>query len=136
MSSALVKPLTILAGFGLTIAAHAQLVTSNLLINPGAETGSLAPRAADDWSDQQQLDPYVGSPANSFGDGFPTHSGNYYFAGGSDYWGDLKQMVNLVGNQGITAELIDRGNLRANYSFWERSLDEENAGVPVTDFVH
>jgi hypothetical protein len=134
MSSALAKALTILAGFGLIIAAHAQLVTTNLLVNPGAETGSLAPWVADDWSGQPQLNPFVGSPTNSFGDGFPTHSGNYYFVGGSDGWGILSQMVSLVGNQGITADLIDSGSLRADFSFWEQSLDEVVASPDWVDF--
>src|SRR6266478_2950304 len=105
---------------------NAQLVTTNLLRNPGAEDGSLT----GSWTVDGDSNPFVGSPTNSLGDGFPTHSGNYYFVGGIGFFGALSQDVNLVGNQGITAAMVDSGNLRANVSFWEQGF---NQGAPSDD---
>ena len=99
--------------------------TTNLLLNPGAETGTLT-----NWTVGGSSNPFAGSPSNSLGDNFPTHSGNYYFVGGTGTYGSLSQTVSLIGNQGITAAMIDNSNLAASISFWEQGLDQS---APVDD---
>jgi hypothetical protein len=113
--------------------AHAQLVTANLLYNPGAETGDLT-----GWTIGGDSNPFAGSPDNSLGDGFSTHSGNNYFVGGTGSFGSLSQVVTLVGNQGITAAMLDKGNLLASVSFWEQGLNQgttnDEANISLTFF--
>src|ERR1044071_7473887 len=120
-------------GIGLLTAAQGQLVTTNLLINPGAETGDLS-----GWTIGGDSNPFAGAPTNSLNDGFPTHSGNNYFVGGTGSFGSLSQVVSLVGNQGITASLIDSGNVFATVSFWEQGLNQggtnDNANVSLKLF--
>jgi len=128
-----ISVLSTIAGVGLVIAAHAQLVTTNLLINPGAETGDLT-----GWTVGGDSNPFTGAPTNSLGDGFPTHSGSFYFVGGTGATGSLSQMVIMVGNQGITAALLDSGSLFASVSFWEQGLNQaatnDDANVSIVFF--
>src|SRR3974390_540045 len=82
--------------------ARAQFATSNLLVNPGAETGDLT-----GWTRGGNSNPFAGNPGNSLGDGFATHSGGYYFVGGTGAaYGSLTQTVGISGIQGITPAMI------------------------------
>jgi uncharacterized repeat protein (TIGR03803 family) len=111
--------------FGILNVAVPTFSTTNLLLNPGAETGTLT-----NWTIGGSSNSFAGSPTNSLGDGFPTHSGNYYFVGGSGSYGSLSQIVSLIGNQGVTAAMIDNSNLAASVSFWEQGLSQ---GTPSDD---
>jgi len=100
--------------------ARADLLTTNLLLNPGAEDGTTT-----NW--------VVGGVSNpsadngSFDTGINPHSGSYDFYGHTGAWGTLSQTVFLPGNDGITPGLIDAGLLLAYVSFWEKGL---NQGTP------
>lgn len=91
--------------------------TTNLLVNPGAETGTLS-----GWTTGGNSNPFVDN--GSFNPGINPRSGSYDFVGGTGSFGSLTQAVSLVGNQGITAGLIDSGTLFANLSFWEQGLNQ------------
>ncbi|MBV9848628.1 MAG: PEP-CTERM sorting domain-containing protein [Armatimonadetes bacterium] len=97
--------------------------TSNLLTNPGAETGDLT-----GWTVGGNSNPGVDN--GSFDPGINPHSGTYDFYGHTGSLGTLTQNVTLVGNQGITATEIDSGTLLAGFSFWEQGL---NQGTPSDD---
>jgi hypothetical protein len=101
---------------------HAQ-TTSNLLTNPGAETGNLT-----DWTVGGASNPGVDN--GSFDGGINPHTGSYDFYGGNGANGSLTQNVSLVGTQGITAAEVNSGLLSANLSFWEQGL---NQGTPSDD---
>lgn len=109
-----------------------QFSTTNLLINPGAETGDLT-----GWTKGGDSNPFAGNPSSGFslGDQFATHSGTNYFVGGSGAYGSLSQQVSLVGNQGITAAAIDEGTMFASVSFWEQGLNQgqpsDNANITI-----
>src|SRR5206468_3854300 len=90
------------------------IATSNLLVNPGAETGDLT-----GWSLEGISQPFIGSPTNTFGDKFSAHTGNFYFAGGTGNFGGLYQTVSLIGKGGLTPAIIDTGRLLVNIGFWE-----------------
>jgi hypothetical protein len=100
----------------------AAVTTTNLLINPGAETGDLT-----GWVLGGTSNPFAGSQSDSLGDQFVPHSGVGYFIGGTgaDY-GSLSQQVSLIGNQGITAAALDQGTLFAAISVWEQGLNQGN----------
>ncbi len=98
-------------------------LTSNLLTNPGAETGNLG-----GWTIGGTSNPTVDS--GSFDPGINPHSGSYDFRGGTGASGTLTQNVPLVGTQGITAAAIDTGSLTAIVGFWEQGL---NQGSPSDD---
>src|ERR1700761_5453721 len=90
--------------------------TTNLLTNPGAETGDLT-----GWTIG------MGSPGidhGTFDPGINPHAGSSDFYGHSFGVGTLSQTVNLIGTQGITAADIGTGALVANVSFWEQGLDQ------------
>jgi hypothetical protein len=89
------------------------LHTTNLLLNPGAETGNFSY-----WTLGGDT-PYLVVDTGYNYSGIPPHSGTYEFAGGGDNE-SLSQAVALVGNQGITAAAIDTGKLLASISFWEQ----------------
>jgi hypothetical protein len=97
--------------------------TTNLLQNPGAETGNLA-----GWTMGGVSNPPVDDGTKD--PGINPHGGEYDFWGGNGILGTLSQTVNLVGNQGITATMIDNRNLFASTSFWEQGLDQ---GTPSDD---
>jgi hypothetical protein len=109
----------ILGFFACVTLSHAQVTTTNLLVNPGAETGDLT-----GWPIGGSSNPFLGDPANSLGDGFPTHSGAYYFVGGHGSYGSLSQLVSLSGLQGVSTADIDSGNVAAAISFWEQGLNQ------------
>ena len=91
------------------------LIATNLLINPGAETGSLAYWTAGG-------DSSVSVDSGTFDPGINPRTGNFDFKGGRGSFGSLAQVVSLVGQQGITAGSIDGGGLLAGLSFWEQGL--------------
>jgi hypothetical protein len=111
----LVLALVLIAG-SLQI-ARADLLTTNLLLNPGAETGNTT-----NWVIGGVSNPGVTN--GTFDPGINPHSGSYDFFGRTGAEGTLSQRVYLPGNQGITSALIDAGLLAANVSFWEQGLSQ------------
>ncbi|MCW3051944.1 MAG: metallophosphoesterase family protein [Chthonomonadales bacterium] len=99
--------------------AQAQVITTNLLTNPGAETGDLS-----GWTTGGTSNPSVDN--GTFDSGINPHSGNFDFVGNSGESGTLTQTINLVGNQGLTAAGIDSGNGKALLSFWEQGLNQSD----------
>jgi uncharacterized repeat protein (TIGR03803 family) len=105
--------------------------TTNLLLNPGAEAGTLT-----NWTVGGSSNPNVDN--GTFDTGINPHTGAYDFYGGNGSYGSLSQTVSLIGNQGITAAMIDNSNLVASISFWEQGLNQgapsDDANVSVTFF--
>jgi len=105
---------------GFTTLASAQIVTSNLLGNPGAETGNL-----NSWSI------VVGAPFadnGTFDAGINPRTGGFDFTGGSaNPLGQLSQTIDLIGTGQVTALQLDSGTTTADASFWEQGL---NQGAP------
>jgi len=97
--------------------ARADLLTTNLLLNPGAETGTTT-----NWVIGGVSNPAVDN--GTFDSGINPHSGSYDFFGHTGAEGTLSQNVYLPGTQGITTPLIDAGLLVANVSFWEQGLNQ------------
>jgi hypothetical protein len=106
-----------------TITVSAGVATTNLLLNPGAETGN-----TNNWIVGGVSNPSVDN--GSFDPGINPHSGTNDFFGHTGAWGTLSQTVSLPGNQGITTADIDSGLLVATVSFWEQGL---NQGTPSDD---
>jgi hypothetical protein len=104
-------------------AVAVPLTTTNLLLNPGGEAGSLT-----NWVAGGDSNPRLDNGA--FDHGINPRSGTNDFLAGTGAIGSLSQMVPLVGNQGITSVAIDSGNLLAYLSFWEQGL---NQGTPSDD---
>ena len=99
------------------------LLTTNLLLNPGAELGSLA-----DWTPGAVGAPEVDN--GLFDSGIKPHTGTYDFVGGPASPTDtLSQTVSVI-QQGITTGQIDGGAMLAQVSFWEQGL---NQGTPSDD---
>jgi PEP-CTERM motif len=96
--------------------------TTNLLTNPGAETGSTA-----DWTVGGTSNPGVDS--GTFDPGINPHTGSFDFYGGSGLSGTLSQTVSII-TQGITQSMVNTGTLSADVSFWEQGLDQ---GTPSDD---
>jgi hypothetical protein len=124
-------PLLFAASLAASLASGAT--TSNLLVNPGAESGSIT-----GWN------PYgpTGSPtvdSGNFDKGINPHSGSYDFLGHSGAQDHLWQTISFTDSsvtaQGITTALIDAGQVTYNFSFWEQSLNQGNpsdeAGVQL-----
>ena len=101
----------------------APFATTNLLLNPGGEAGTLT-----NWVVGGVSNPRLDN--GSFDLGINPRSGTNDFLAGTGANGSLSQTVALVGNQGITAGAIDAGNLLAYVSFWEQGLDQ---GTPSDD---
>ncbi len=99
-----------------------QNLTSNLLINPGAELGSLA-----NWTSTGPGTPTVDS--GTFDGGINPHTGSYDFLGHDSDSDSLSQTVSLT-NLGISAATLDSGTVNAGLSFWEQGL---NQGTPSDD---
>ncbi len=95
---------------------------TNLLINPGAETGNLT-----GWTVGGNSNPGVDN--GSFDPGINPYSGSYDFYGHTGSFGTLTQTVNLLSN-GFTAAQINGGTLSANVVFFEQGL---NQGTPSDD---
>ncbi|HEY4414085.1 MAG TPA: PEP-CTERM sorting domain-containing protein [Verrucomicrobiae bacterium] len=118
-------------GFALSLATtHAQ-TTTNLLINPGAETGDLT-----GWTPGGGSNPFAGT-SSSLSDNIQPNSGSYDFCGGTGApTGSLSQIVDLIVGHGITAEMIDGGTLSAEISFWEQGYPQgtpsDDAGITLT----
>ncbi|CAF5068377.1 unnamed protein product [Rotaria sp. Silwood1] len=91
------------------------MVPPNLLINPGAESGSLL-----GWN-QTGSSPAIVDSNGQFNENYYPHTGNFCFAGGNgpDSPSRLTQNVKLLGGvQGFTASQLDAGSLRAELSFY------------------
>ena len=109
--------------------ASAQTVTSNLLANPGAETGNLT-----SWT------VFAGAPmvdAGTFDPGINPRSGGFDFCGGSaNPLGKLSQTIDLIGTDQVTAFQLDAGTTTADVSFWEQGLNQgspsDNAAIKLT----
>jgi hypothetical protein len=99
------------------------VTTTNLLLNPGGETGTLA-----NWIAGGDSGPHVDN--GTFDPSVQPHSGTNDFTGGRGAVGTLTQIVPLVGDPGVTAVSIDSGALLAYVSFWEQGL---NQGSPADD---
>jgi len=104
-------------------AIASPLATTNLLLNPGGEASTLT-----NWVIGGVSNPRLDN--GSFDTGILPHSGTNDFLAGTGADGSLSQIVALVGNQGITSEAIDAGNLQAYVSFWEQGLSQ---GTPSDD---
>jgi hypothetical protein len=92
------------------------MIPPNLLINPGAETGTLSP-----WIIGGSGVPAVDDGSTNFG--LNPHSGTKQFYGGST--STLTQSVLLLnGAQGYTATQLDSGYLSVYISFYEQSLSQ------------
>lgn len=109
------------AGGVSVLVSPANLRTGNLLLNPGAEEGSLT-----NWTSGGSSNPQVDT--GTFDPSVTPESGTYDFRGGSGAAGSLSQIVSLVGNQGITATAIDSGKLFANVSAWEQGFNQGSPG--------
>lgn len=103
--------------------ASADITTGNLLVNPGAESGSIS-----GWTVGGTSNPGVDN--GSFDTGINPHTGSFDFYGHTGALGTLSQTVALVGNQGLTAAAIDAGLTTANVGFWEQGLSQ---GTPSDD---
>lgn len=107
---------------------NAGILTPNLLVNPGAETGDLT-----GWTAGGAVSPMVASPATippAADIGFQPHSGDYFFVGGRNGSGFLIQQVSLLLAPALTSGLIDTGTLMADVSTWEMNFDQRFE-VPV-----
>ena len=102
------------------VALSDPISTTNLLLNPGGEAGSLL-----NWTAGGDSAPRLDS--GTFDAGIAPHSGSYDFLGGAGVSGSLAQVVSLVGNQAITAAAIDNRRLLASVSFWEQSFNQNPA---------
>ncbi len=122
---------TLLALTLLMALSRGALGGSNLLVNPGAETGTTSGWTVDN--------PLFGGTSNpgvdngSFDPGINPHSGSYDFYGHTGPFGTLDQIVSLSGV--VTNGQIDSGLTSATVSFWEQSLNQGNqsdsAGVSL-----
>lgn len=120
--------LAILSGLA-AASASGQTVTSNLLANPGAETGNL-----NSWTIVS------GAPmtdAGTFNAGINPLSGGFDFVGGSSNpFGQLSQTVDLIASGQVTALQLDVGTTTADVSFWEQGLNQgspsDNAAIKVS----
>jgi hypothetical protein len=122
---------TLLALALLMALSRGALGGSNLLVNPGAETGTTSGWTVDN--------PLFGGTSNpgvdngSFDPGINPHSGSYDFYGHTGPFGTLDQIVSLSGV--VTNGQIDSGLTSATVSFWEQSLNQGNpsdsAGVSL-----
>ena len=95
---------------------------TNLLSNPGAETGLTT-----DWTVGGNSNPGVDN--GTFNPGINPNSGSFDFYGHTGSFGTLTQNVNLLSN-GFTPAQIDGGTLLANVGFFEQGL---NQGTPSDD---
>ena len=113
----------------LSTSAFAQTVTSNLLANPGAESGNLT-----SWT------LISGAPmvdTGTFNPGINPLTGGFDFTGGSNNaLGQLSQTIDLIGTGQVTAFQLDAGTTTADVSFWEQGLNQgspsDNAAIKLT----
>lgn len=114
---------------GIAATAPAQIVTSNLLTNPGAEAGNLS-----GWS---VLSGNPMTDAGTFNPGINPFAGGFDFVGGiANPLGQLWQTIDLIGSGQVTALQLDSGTTTADVSFWEQGLNQgspsDNAAVKLT----
>lgn len=114
---------------GIAATAPAQIVTSNLLTNPGAEAGNLS-----GWS---VLSGNPMTDAGTFNPGINPFAGGFDFVGGiSNPFGQLWQTIDLIATGQVTALQLDSGTTTADVSFWEQGLNQgslsDNAAVKLT----
>jgi hypothetical protein len=102
---------------GVSVFVSPASIQTNLLLNPGAELGSLT-----NWTTGGDANPQVDT--GTFDPGINPRSGTLDFRGGRGATGALSQVVSLLGNQGVVATAIDSGKLFANVSFWEQGLNQ------------
>jgi hypothetical protein len=110
-------------------AASAQIVTTNLLTNPGAESGNLS-----GWT------VISGNPmtdSGTFNPGINPFNGTFDFVGGSaNPLGQVSQTIDLIGTGQVTALDLDAGTTTADVSFWEQGLNQgspsDNAAIKIT----
>jgi hypothetical protein len=100
-----------------------SVATTNLLLNPGGEAGSLA-----NWIAGGDSSPRLDN--GTFDTNIGTHSGTNVFLGGTGALGSLSQTVSIAGNPGVTTASIDGGGLFVYVSFWEQGLSQ---GLPSDD---
>jgi PEP-CTERM motif-containing protein len=113
-------PLVVIAGLIITASSLFAQLDTNLLVNPGAESGSLS-----GWTAGGNSSPGVDN--GSFDPGISPHTGGFDFYGGNGANDTLSQIVSL---SSISASLIDAGNAIAFFGFWEQGL---NQGTPSDD---
>jgi hypothetical protein len=113
---------TLLAlGLLMTLSGGAQ-GGSNLLVNPGAETGTTSGWTVDN--------PLFGGTSNpgvdngSFDPGINPRTGSFDFYGHTGPFGTLDQIVSLSGV--LTPSQIDSGLATTTVSFWVQSLNQGN----------
>ncbi len=113
------------AVFGLP-ALHAQTYSTNLLLNPGAEAGSLT-----NWTVGGTSSPFVDS--GTFNPSILPHPpGSYDFVGGTGASGSLTQIVSITNVGGFSLGAVDAGSVRAEVSFWERTLSGQSDSAFVS----
>ena len=89
----------------------------NLLLNPGAEAGTLTNWVVGGNSN-------AGLDQGTFDANIQPRTGAFDFYGGTGASGILSQLVNLQNRAGISLATIDAGNYRAGVSFWEQGLNQ------------
>ena len=114
---------------GLTpLLMHGSVVFSNMLTNPGAETGDLT-----GWILGGTSNPAVDN--GTFDPGINPNTGSFDFSGGTGPSGSLSQTFSIITGV-ITTARVDGGTLSADVSFWEQGLDQgtpsDNAFIQVT----
>ena len=104
----------------LLLATSATVLPSNLLVNPGAEAGSV-----DGWNPRGASNVIVDS-GGILNDGYNPRTGRFCFAGGYGPGtpAELVQNVKLLGGvQGFTEQQLDSGRLQAYFSFYLQTYD-------------
>lgn len=104
-------------------------MTTNLLTNPGAESGNLS-----GWS------VISGSPqvdSGTFNPGINPFNGTFDFVGGyANPLAQVSQTIDLIATGQVTALDLDAGTTMANVSFWEQGLNQgspsDNAAIQLT----
>ena len=102
------------------LAEGSQILVTNLLVNPGAETGDVS-----GWTVGGNSNPFADN--GSFDPSILPHTGGFDFCGRTGSFGSLSQTFNLLGIAGITTDMVDTGRLQANVSFWEQGLNQDSS---------
>ena len=107
---------------------HGDVIFSNMLTNPGAETGNLM-----GWIIGGTSNPTVDD--GTFDPGISPNTGSFDFRGGTGPSGSLSQTFTIITGV-VTPSLVDSGTLSADVSFWEQGLNQgtpsDNAFIQVT----
>ncbi len=115
------------AGFAAPVSA--QVVTSNLLTNPGAEAGNLS-----GWT---VLVGNAMTDSGTFNPGINPFNGSFDFVGGSaNPLGQVSQTIDLLGTGQVSIADLDAGTTTADVTFWEQGLNQgspsDNAAIKLT----